>query len=59
MSTLGAQDPLRMKASGEERGAGKRHSSEGTTLWAPGWGFSPPYGKEEGGRCQLSVGQEG
>ena len=48
-----------MKARGEERAAGNRHSAEGATLWVPARGFSPPCGKEEGGRCQLSVEQDG
>lgn len=36
-----------MKARGEERAAGNRHSAEGATLWVPARGFSPPCGKEE------------
>lgn len=44
------QDPLMVKASGEERGGpGERLSSQAAELYAPSWMLFPPCREEKGG----------
>lgn len=55
----GSPGPPEDEGQREERDAGKRHSSEGTTLWAPGWGCLHCTGKRKEGKMPAVSGAGG